>query len=175
MAGRTAQRGTTDTDTEQVEVQVPAEDEVAARADDTTEGTTADERAAAVGKTRSVNARPARIALDSDETPRTLLDDNAAMPGYVAPGDGPFDTVDPSEHATSVSPDKGAAAREGFGVVNAVLPIADPSGREQAMAKAAQERGASEGRMETYSQVAPNGQPVQVEHNLDTGETKVVG
>ncbi len=139
--------------------------------DDTTEGTDADARAAAVGKARSVNARPARLALDSDDTPRTLLDDQVKMPGYVAPGDGPYDTVDPSEHATSVSPDKGNAALQGFGVVNAVLPIPDPSGREQALAKAAAD-GSSGGRTETYETVGANGKPVTVEHNLDTGETK---
>ena len=139
--------------------------------DESVGATTADERAKVSGKPRSVNARASRTALDSDDTPRTLLDDNVSMPGYVAPGDGPFDTVDPSEHATSVSPDKGAAALAGYGVVNAVLPIADPSGREQALAQAAKTAPQGE-RTETYTVVGPDGKPVKIEHDLDTGETK---
>lgn len=111
-------------------------------------------------------------AQDSKDTRRTLLDDQVDMPGYVAPGDGPFDTVDPAEHATSVSPDKGNAAREGFGVVNAVLPIPDPSGREQAQAKAAKDRDGGQDRTETYEVTGPDGKPVKIKHNLDTGETQ---
>lgn len=169
-----ARSGTQEQDTAVEGTEPAAEDKVAVRGDVTAEGTTADERAAAGGKGRSVTARAGRAPLDSDETPRTLLDEQVDMPGYVAPGDGPFDTVDPSEHATSVSPDKGNAGLQGFGVVNAVLPIPDPSGREQAMAKAAQERGESGGRTETYTVTGPDGKPVTIEHNMDTGDTKRV-
>jgi hypothetical protein len=131
-----------------------------------------DAQAKAVGKARHVDVRPGRLTSsdpDSD-APTTLLDDQVNMPGYVAPGDGPFDTVDPSEHATSVVPDKGNAAREGFGVVNAVLPVPDPSGREQYLAAQAEELDSSD-RTEEYEVAGPDGKPVRIRHNLDTGET----
>jgi hypothetical protein len=160
-------------DQDQPEVVEPsAADKVAAKADMSAEGLSHDEMAAAAGKPRSVRAAR-RGPKDSEETPRTLLDDQVNMPGYVAPGDGPFDTVDPSEHATSVSPDKGTAALAGFGVVNAVLPIPDPSGYAQAQARVAQEMGDGD-RMETYNVTGPDGKPVEIEHNIDTGETRRV-
>lgn len=115
-------------------------------------------------------SRPASAALGAEQKEpgtKTLLDSDVAMPGHVAPGDGPFDTLDASEHATSVIPDKGAAAVKGFGVVNAVLPIPDPSGFTQARAK----QSAGEKRTETYELTGPDGKPVQVTHDLDTGET----
>lgn len=149
--------------------------DVVAEQGDSAEGVSADEMAAASGKPASVNQRASRLALDSEDTPRTLLDEQVEMPGYVAPGDGPFDTVDPREHATSVSPDKGTAAQAGFGVVNAVLPVPDPSGYEQAQARIAREMGEGEPRTETYTVTGPDGKPVTVLHNLDTGETQRQG
>jgi hypothetical protein len=95
-------------------------------------------------------------------TPKTLLNDDVTMPSYVAPGDGPYDTVDPTERATSVTPDKGAAALKGFGVVNAVVPL-PPLPKP--------ERDSSEDRIETYEAVGPDGKPVKITHNIDTGET----
>ena len=50
----------------------------------------------------------------------TTLDEDVSKPQVTEPGDAPFDTLDPNERATSTTPDKGAAARAGFGVVNAV-------------------------------------------------------
>lgn len=169
-----ARTGTQEQDPQVEGTEPTAEDKVADAGDVTADGTTADERAAAVGKPRSVNARASRAALDSDDTPRTLLDEQVNMPGYVAPGDGPHDTVDPSEHATSVSPDKGTAALAGFGVVNAVLPVPDPSGREQALARAAQVAGGEGARTETYTVTGPDGKPVTVERNMDTGDSRKV-
>lgn len=95
---------------------------------------------------------------------RTLLNEDVSMPGFVAPGDGPHDTVDPAEHASSVTPDKGAAARKGFGVVNAVVPMPPPA--SSGMAKSD-----GEDRVESYEVPGPDGKPVRVTHNLETGET----
>lgn len=95
---------------------------------------------------------------------KTLLDSDVSKPGFVAPGDGPFDTVDPLERATSVTPDKGAAALAGFGVVNAVIPLPQPK---------AEDRDGSNDRIETYEVTGPDGKPVKVTHNIETGETSV--
>lgn len=93
---------------------------------------------------------------------KTLTTDSVSVPSFVAPGDAPYDTVDPSEEVTSVSPDKGAAALAGFGVVNAVLPLPK---RKTA------ERDSSQDRIETYEVDGPDGKPVKITHNIDSGET----
>jgi len=109
-----------------------------------------------------------------DETKaRTTLDDDVTMPSKVEPGDGPYDTTDPTEIATSVSPDKAAAARAGFGVVNAVLPLETVPGnvRPDDRAKLNGDDSDSGGRSETYDVVGPDGKLVTVTHDLETGET----
>lgn len=109
---------------------------------------------------------------------RTTLDDDITMPSKVEPGDGPYDTTDPTEIATSVSPDKAAAARAGFGVVNAVLPLEmvpgniHPSEVDRANGT---DSGGGDARTETYDVLGPNGRLVRVTHNMDTGETNVGG
>jgi hypothetical protein len=115
----------------------------------------------------AVTAGQAKAANPEAATHKTTLDNDITMPSKVAPGDGPFDTTDPTEHATSVSPDKGAAALKGFGVVNAVLPLPHPP----AGLPPKVERG--EDRTETYEVTGPDGKPVTVKHNIDTGETSV--
>lgn len=102
----------------------------------------------------------------------TTLDADIMHPGVVEPGDTPHDTVLTNEHASSVTPIKSVAAAEGFGVVNAVVPIPDPSGITQARARAAQELANSEHRMETYEVTKPNGEKAMVLHDLDAGTTK---
>lgn len=94
----------------------------------------------------------------------TTLDEDVSKPQVTQPGDAPFDTLLPEENATSVTPDKGAAAREGFGVVNAVtvLPV-----RKRRVEK--REGG---DRTETYEVEGPNGEPVKVTRNIETGESK---
>ena len=108
------------------------------------------------------------------EAGETRLDDNVSMPSKVAPGDGPFDTTDPTEIATSVSPDKAAAAAKGFGVVNAVLPLERIPGHaspEDVRKLNGEGGGKSAARTEEYDVVGPDGSLVRVKHNLDTGET----
>ena len=96
---------------------------------------------------------------------KTRLDEDVKSPSTTAPGDGPADTTDPTERATSVSPDKAAAAKSGAQTVNAVLPVEEP---------AAPKGKRSKDRTEKYTRRAPNGEMVTVEHNIDTGETRVV-
>lgn len=95
----------------------------------------------------------------------TRLDSDATKPSTVAPGDAPADTTDPDERASTVVPDKGAAAEAGYGTVNAVVPLATPE-------KVAERK--REDRVEEYEQVGPDGKVVRVKHNIDTGETSIV-
>lgn len=92
----------------------------------------------------------------------TTLDSDLSRPQVTQPGDAPADTTDPAERATSVEPDKAAAAAAGFGTVNAVVPLPK---RERAG------RDTSKDRIETYEATGPDGNPVKVTHNLETGES----
>lgn len=96
----------------------------------------------------------------------TRLDTDTSAPSTTAPGDGPADTTDPSERATTVGGDKAAAAAAGFGTVNAAIPL--PSTASTAASPAAQEH-----RVERYPATKPDGSTVIVEHNIDTGETRL--
>lgn len=94
----------------------------------------------------------------------TTTTESVSVPSEVKAGDAPFDTADPSERVTSVdSPDKDAAAQAGFGTVNAVLPL--PKVETPAVEK-------GEDRIEEYDAIGPDGKPVRIRHNLDTGVTE---
>lgn len=93
---------------------------------------------------------------------KTTLDSDVTKPSVTAPGDGPADTTDPNERASTVSPRPGAEALA-VGTVNGVValpPVEDvaPEG---------------EHRIETYEATKPDGTKVTIEHNIDTGESKV--
>lgn len=93
----------------------------------------------------------------------TVTTEAVDVPSEVQAGDAPFDTTDPNERVTSIdTPDKGAAARAGFGTVNAVLPLPEA---EKPAAPAQKDR------VEKYQVTGPDGKLVTVEHNIDTGET----
>jgi hypothetical protein len=94
----------------------------------------------------------------------TTLDSDVTTPSKTAPGDGPADTTDPTETAHSVPPRAGEEAIK-VGTVNAVLPGPKV---EDADASTGQNR------VERYEATKPDGSKVTVEHNLDTGETKLV-
>lgn len=97
-------------------------------------------------------------------TPKeTKLDKDTTKPSTTAPGDGPADTTDPTERASSVTPQPGEEALK-VGTVNAVQPIP---------ADAAPKRDGKNDRTETYKATKPDGSEVTVKHNLDTGETSV--
>lgn len=93
----------------------------------------------------------------------TRLTADVTKPQPTAPGDAPADTMDPKQRATSVRPDKKAAAEGGHQTVNAVVPadpitVVEPTGS----------------RTETYTVHRPDGTEVEVTHNYDTGKTEVV-
>ena|SRR5690242_19331497 len=103
------------------------------------------------------------VSKKSEET--TTLDSDVTKPSVTAPGDGPADTTDPTERASTVGGDKAAAAAAGHLTVNAVVPV-EPVPNVTAVAKDDQ-------RIEKYQAVKPDGTKVTVTHNIDTGETSV--
>jgi hypothetical protein len=99
----------------------------------------------------------------SQDKQETRLDSDVTKPSTTAPGDGPADTTDPTEQASTVGGDKAAAAEAGHLTVNAVVPVEQPA--------AAGDSG--EDRVEEYPATRPDGTEVTVRHNIDTGETSV--
>lgn len=103
----------------------------------------------------------------SNET--TTLDDDVTKPSVTAPGDGPADTTDPSEGATSVTPTPGDEAKAA-GTVNAVQPV-------KATAKKSTGRRTKKDddeRVEEYQATKPNGDVVTVRRNIETGASEIV-
>lgn len=94
----------------------------------------------------------------------TRLDKDTTKPSTTAPGDGPADTTDPTERASSRTPQPGEEAMR-VGTVNAVQPVPQDE-KDDAVAKKDQ-------RTETYKVTRPDGSEATVKHNLDTGETSV--
>ncbi|MEU3000184.1 hypothetical protein ABZ684_21895 [Streptomyces sp. NPDC006995] len=105
------------------------------------------------------------MATSKSSTPpdETRLDAHVDAPSTTAPGDGPADTTDPSERATSATPDKGAAAQAGHGTVNAVVPVPKRTAAKRA----------GKDRTETYTALRPDGTEVTVVRNVETGESSV--
>ncbi len=142
---------------------------------------TADEKRAAVkaydaankssdeSKDASSDQSAAKVEDDATKSEgTTTLDSHLNAPSVTAPGDGPADTTDPNELASSATPDKGAAAQAGHGTVNAVVKVGDaPEG------PVATSLPKSKQRIETYEATKPDGTVVTVTHNLDTGATSV--
>lgn len=132
---------------------------------------TADEKRDAVAqfdadKAKDSGSTDAKTGDDAtDEKGTTTLDSHLDAPSITAPGDGPADTTDPTEIASSATPDKGAAAQNGDLTVNAVVKVGNAP-------KAARKSTAKE-RIETYQATKANGDVVTVTHNLDTGATSV--
>ncbi|MDX2551332.1 hypothetical protein [Streptomyces stelliscabiei] len=107
------------------------------------------------------------MATSKSSTPtETRLDEHLDKPSTTAPGDGPADTTDPEERASSATPDKGAAAQAGHGTVNAVVPV--PAKKTAAARK-------DKDRTETYTALKPDGAEVTVTRNIETGESTVKG
>lgn len=94
----------------------------------------------------------------------TTLDSDITKPSVTAPGDGPADTTDPTERASTVTPQPSQEALQ-VGTVNAVLPVAKADKPDAAPE--------SDHRIETYPATKPDGTVVTVTHNIDTGETSI--
>lgn len=100
-------------------------------------------------------ARPKTTRLSSDVT----------KPQPTTGGDAPADTWDEKERASSVRPDKAAAAAAGHLTVNAVVPV-EPIPTPAPIVG---------GRTETYTAYDAQGNPVEVSHNVDSGVTTPAG
>lgn len=93
----------------------------------------------------------------------TRLSSDVTKPQPTAGGDAPADTWDPKERASSVRPDKAAAAAAGHQTVNAVVPVEPiptptvPTG----------------GRTETYTVFNDSGEAIEVTRNVESGATTV--
>lgn len=104
------------------------------------------------------------VTKKTEET--TTLDSDITKPSVTAPGDGPADTTDPTEIASTVIPRPEAEAFK-VGTVNAVVKVGEVD--EERVA------GSKNHRFEEYDAVRPNGDVVHIKHNLDTGHTEIVG
>jgi hypothetical protein len=132
-----------------------------------------------------VTMRPATEATKAaresgDNVEVTRLDEHTDAPSVTAPGDGPADTTDPAERASTVGGDKAAAVLAGHLTVNAAVPMpTDDRGQLKGVAisyspDAVPGAGDEGARVETYPATRPNGETVTVEHNIDTGITRIV-
>ena len=90
----------------------------------------------------------------------TRLSNDVTKPQPTATGDAPADTWDPAERATSVRPDKAAAAAARHQTVNAVVKVGEYRPDELTGT-----------RTETYEVLSPDGKRLTVTHNYDTGVT----
>jgi hypothetical protein len=97
----------------------------------------------------------------------TTLDDHVTKPSVTAPGDGPADTTDPTERATSVTPNPDDEAML-VGTVNAVKILPDPPNLDADGSEEADER------IEEYKTTRPDGKQVTVRRNIETGKSEVV-
>lgn len=94
----------------------------------------------------------------------TTLDSDVTKPQITQPGDAPYDTTDPYERASSVTPDKAAAAMAGHGVVNAVVHLPEPE-------RHTPEKG--DDRTEEVEHIGPDGKLVRVKRNIETGHSEM--
>lgn len=95
----------------------------------------------------------------------TTLDSDVTKPSVTVSGDGPADTTDPTEIASTVIPNPGPEAVK-VGTVNAVKKVGTTT---------AKKRDTKSDRFEEYDAVKPNGDVVRVKRNVETGETEIVG
>lgn len=94
---------------------------------------------------------------------KTTLDGDVTKPSVTAPGDGPADTTDPTERASSVTPAPSAEALK-VGTVNAVIPLPK--------VEPAAESGNA--RTEEYKATRPDGSEVTITRNIETGKSEIV-
>lgn len=98
-------------------------------------------------------------------TPKTTtLDSDVTKPSVTQPGDGPADTTDPKERATTVVGGVPGPEALAAGTVNAVLPLSPVPDAPRA----------ADPRFEEYDVVAPDGTPMHVKRNIETGESRAV-
>ena len=95
----------------------------------------------------------------------TRLSSDVTNPQPPAAGHAPAHTYDPKERAPSGPADKAAAAADGHQTVNAVVP-GDPVPTPTPPTGGV--------RVDTYTAYDNDNNPVEVSHDVDTGETEIV-
>jgi len=97
-------------------------------------------------------------AKQGDAPKETKLDTDPNAPATTVPGDAPFDTTDPTEQASTITPQLPNAEALAAGTIVGALPVERPAGTQEA---------AGEERTEEYDAVRPNGEQVRVRLYLD--------
>jgi hypothetical protein len=95
----------------------------------------------------------------------TTLDTDVSKPTQTAPGDGPADTTDPLERASTVVPRPGPEALRA-GTVNSQLPL-------EPLPDTSVVPGDND-RIEEYEATDASGKRVRVQRNIETGESRIV-
>lgn len=107
------------------------------------------------------------MATSKSQPKETKLEDVDGTPATTAAGDAPADTTDASEHGSTITAPKPDEAAIKAGTVNAIQPTGSrPAGNPLPPEK--------DQRIEKYKATKPDGSEVTVEHNIDTGETRLV-
>jgi hypothetical protein len=112
---------------------------------------------------RRIGEEKNHMAVSKKTEETTTLDSDTTKPSVTAPGDGPADTTDPTERASTVTPQPGPEALKA-GTVNGVVPL--PKLEEP-------ERDEANDRTEEYEAVKPDGSKVTVVRNIETGESRI--
>jgi hypothetical protein len=90
----------------------------------------------------------------------TRLDTDVHAPATNAPGDAPADTTDPTEQATTITPQLPSEEALKAGTILGAIPV-------PAAVIAAQTTDGDDVRVEEYDEVTPTGEAVRVRHILD--------
>lgn len=88
----------------------------------------------------------------------TRLDSDVHAPSTTAPGDGPADTTDPTERASTIMPQAPSPEALAAGTILGAVPV---------RVDVAQAPGVGEIRVEEYDAVDPHGVTIRVRHILD--------
>jgi hypothetical protein len=98
--------------------------------------------------------------------PKTTLDADITKPAQTEPGDGPADTTDPLERASTVTPQPSPETiKSGAGTVNGQLPLEPIPAPTTARRR--------DDRVEEYQATDANGKTVTIQRNVETGERRV--
>lgn len=97
-------------------------------------------------------------AKQGDAPKETRLDTDVNAPATTVPGDAPYDTTDPTENASTITPQVPSEEAIKAGTILGAIPVAAPAGVPDADA---------EERTEEYDAIKPDGTKVRVRLYLD--------
>lgn len=111
------------------------------------------------------NTKISEVEVEETTPATTTLDSDVTKPSVTAPGDGPADTTDPTEIASTVTPRPGPEAFAA-GTVNGVVKVGNTTDSKP--------KKASKDRYEEYDANKPNGDVVRIKRNIETGASEIV-